>query len=148
MLLYFNTANTAFASWTSGSTMQARVHNAAALERWVTITMQRLAAWSACAARRGVGVGGWGGAQAAVQLQPQFKALLVDAAGTLIYPSEPAAEVTAHLQRHFCMGHADTPAAGSCAVELLAIDFRETTKDPRECFFIYQLCLDSASTAL
>ncbi len=67
----------------------------------------------------------------AVQLQPQFKALLVDAAGTLIYPSEPAAEVLARVQRHHCMGHADTPAC-SCAVFTLPNGLWEATKDLRE----------------
>ena len=107
----------------------------------MTVTMQRLAAWSACAARRGLGSGGRRGAQAAVHLRPQFKALLVDAAGTLIYPSEPAAEVLAEMQRHHCNGHghADTPAAGSCADTVLDIGCGEGRKDLVSLFAVSQL---------
>ena len=58
-------------------------------------SMQRIASLSGRASRSGVLRQAQRGLQAAVLAEPQFKAVLVDAAGTLIYPSEPAAEVSA-----------------------------------------------------
>lgn len=60
--------------------------------------MQRLpflASWSRRAASRSLLWQPKRDVQAAVLAEPHFKALLLDATGTLIYPSEPAAEVRA-----------------------------------------------------
>ena len=58
-------------------------------------SMQRIASLSSRATRSSVLWQAQRGVHAAVLAEPQFKAVLVDAAGTLIRPSEPAAEVVA-----------------------------------------------------
>ena len=62
---------------------------------WLMASLQRIALLSSRATRSSVLWQSQRGVHAAVLAEPQFKAVLVDAAGTLIRPSEPAAEVGA-----------------------------------------------------
>ncbi len=56
-------------------------------------SMRRIALLSGRATRSSALWQAQRGVQVAVLAEPHLKAVLVDAAGTLIYPSEPAAEV-------------------------------------------------------
>ena len=66
---------------------------------WLMASMQRIASLSSRAVGSSVLRRAQRGVHAAVLAEPQFKAVLVDAAGTLIRPSEPAAEVGAHTRQ-------------------------------------------------